>query len=234
MNNDSQTQTNWENNKEIWYKKTKEHWENSESSVNGVLGGNDRTHHIDIKASCELLESLFKKGFLSTDNTSKTKSVLDCGAGIGRVTSHVLVNYFDECDLVEQDEKFANYCRQNLKNEKNVRNVYQCSLQDFKPEIEYNMIWAQWCLENLDDDDLEVFMVKCSKNLAPSGLVVVKENIVDRGTKFISHDYSRTRSDIIFKSIFEKSGFKIIRHFHHPNWPNNMMKVSIFVLKVNV
>ena len=45
-------------NKDEWYSKTKEHWENCESTIKGVLGGNDQVHLIDVKASSELIEGL--------------------------------------------------------------------------------------------------------------------------------------------------------------------------------
>ncbi len=81
-----------------WYDKTKQYWENSESSIKGVLGGNDQVHDSDVKTSCELLEGLISKNLITPFR------VLDCGAGIGRVTTHVLQNYFEEIDIMELDE----------------------------------------------------------------------------------------------------------------------------------
>jgi protein N-terminal methyltransferase len=218
---------NEELNKEQWYSKTKEHWQHSESSIKGVLGGNDQVHNSDVKTSCELLDGLIKVHKINT------KKVLDCGAGIGRVTSSVLTKYFDECDIMEQDEKFVDNCRTNFSNEPKIKDIYQSSLQDFVFSKSYNVIWIQWCLENLDDQDLANFLIKCKNNLEENGMIIIKENIVQKGSKFISMDYSKVRSDLIFKNIFEKSGLKIIRHFHHPNWPKDLLKVSVFVLKVN-
>lgn len=208
-----------------WYSKSKDYWENKELSVNGVLGGNQEIHPIDVKTSCELLEGLIKTNKLFPGR------VIDCGAGIGRITSSVLINYFEECDLVEQDCKFVNHCKTIFKNLSKVKNIYLSSLQNFNFEKKYNAIWIQWCLENLDDDDLLNFMINCKKSLLDDGIVIVKENIVNKGTQFINYDYSKVRSDLIFKNIFTNAGFKIVRHFHHPNWPKGFMKVSIFVMK---
>ena len=106
-------------NKDEWYSKTKEHWENCESTIKGVLGGNDQVHLIDVKASSELIEGLiFSKKI-------NTKRVLDVGAGIGRVTENVLVNYFEECDLVEQDEKYVEESRKLLGGNPRVKNIYR-------------------------------------------------------------------------------------------------------------
>jgi protein N-terminal methyltransferase len=211
--------------KSEWYYKTKEHWENSDSTIKGVLGGNEDVHITDVKTSCELLEGLIKTNKISS------LRVIDCGAGIGRVTSSVLLNYFQECDILEQDEKYIEFCKNEFKDNPKVSNIYRSSLQDFKFEKEYNVIWLQWCLENLDDYDLTNFMLKCNAGLAKNGLIIVKENVVNKGAQFINADYSRVRSDTIFLKIFQSSGLKILRHFHHPNWPKDYMKVSVFVLK---
>lgn len=217
---------NDELNKDQWYSKTKEHWQQSESSIKGVLGGNDQVHSSDVKTSCELLEGLIRVHKIIT------KKVIDCGAGIGRVTSSVLTKYFDECDILEQDEKFVDHCRTSFSDEPKVKDIFKNSLQDFEFSKSYNVIWIQWCLENLDDQDLSNFLIKCKNNLEENGMIIIKENIVNKGSKFISMDYSKVRSDVLFKNIFDKSGLKIIRHFHHPNWPKDLLKVSVFVLKV--
>lgn len=217
---------NDELNRDQWYSKTKEHWQQSESSIKGVLGGNDQVHSSDVKTSCELLEGLIRVHKIIT------KKVIDCGAGIGRVTSSVLTKYFDECDIMEQDEKFVDHCRKSFSDEPKVKDIFKSSLQDFEFSKSYNIIWIQWCLENLDDQDLSNFLIKCKNNLEENGMIIIKENIVHKGSKFISLDYSKVRSDVLFKNIFDKSGLKIIRHFHHPNWPKDLLKVSVFVLKV--
>ena len=89
------------------------------------------------------------------------------------MTSSVLLNYFQEIDIVEQDDKFVEHSKITFKNEPKVKNIYQSSLQNFKFEKEYNLIWIQWCVENLDDDDLLYFMIKCKKSLASDGMVIV-------------------------------------------------------------
>jgi protein N-terminal methyltransferase len=211
-------------NKDEIYKKCKEFWSQSESTLNGVLNGNENVHFSDVKTSSELLQGLIKTKKL------KPGCVIDCGAGIGRVTSAVLVNYFNECDLVEQDEKFISHCRKELSNFSQVKEIYQSSLQDFIFTKKYDAIWIQWCLENLDDRDLSEFIIKCKSSLNENGLVIVKENIVSKGIQFSSQDYSKVRSDLKFKELFEQTGLKIIKHFHHPNWPKDLLKVSIYVL----
>jgi protein N-terminal methyltransferase len=215
--------------KNKWYFKTKTHWANSESTIKGMLGGYEEVHGSDVKTSCELLEGLIKL------NKIKTSSVIDCGAGIGRVTKSILVNYFKKIDIMEQDEKFVQTCRESFKDDPLIGNIYQNSLQDFKFEKTYEVIWIQWCLENLEDDDIILFMEKCKNALEKTGKVIIKENITEQenNNKFSDEDYSKMRTMKSFRRIFKKSGFKIYKQFIHPNWPDDLVSVGVFVLKLH-
>jgi hypothetical protein len=95
-------QNNINSNEKIdWYEKRKKHWELKEATLLSVLGGWEDTHLPDIKCSNELLNGLI------LTNQLKPEYALDCGAGIGRVTSNVLINFFDNIDLFEKNEKFV-------------------------------------------------------------------------------------------------------------------------------
>lgn len=207
------------------YEKTKEYWENCQNTIEDMLGGNPQVNEIDIKTSSELLEGLIKSGKINPGR------VLDCGAGIGRITNSVLQNYFLEVDLVEMNKNFVEYGKLFFKENQKIKEFYCAALQEFKFEKKYDCIWIQWCVENLEDDDLDIFLQNCNKNIEDDGLIIVKENITQQGNYFSSEDFSKVRSDKSFKEIFIKNGFNIVKHFHHPNWPKDLMKVSVFVLK---
>ncbi len=159
--------------------------------------------------------------------------VIDCGAGIGRITNSVLQFYFSEIDLVEMNSKFVEYGKKIFKDNNKIKDYYCSPLQNFKFGKIYDCIWIQWCIENIEDDDLDLFLSNCYNSLNKNGLIIIKENISSRGNFYSSEDYSKVRSDKIFKEIFERNCFTIIKHFHHPNWPKDLLKVSIFVLKKN-
>jgi len=206
------------------YEKTKEYWEKCDNTIEDMLGGNPQVNEIDIKTSAELLEGLIKSGKLNPG------LVIDCGAGIGRITNSVLQNYFSEVDLVEMNSNFVNFAKSYFKENHKIKGFYCSSLQEFQFEKSYDCIWVQWCLENLEDDDLKIFLSNCHKNIKDDGLVIIKENITQKGSYLSSEDFSKVRSDKIFKEFFQQNGFKIFKHFHHPNWPKDLMKVSVFVL----
>jgi len=212
------------NDKDLWYSKTKKYWEEAETSIDGVLNGNANLHFSDVKTNCELMEGLI------INKQINTGTILDVGAGIGRIAENVLINYFDVVDMLEQDLKYSLYAKTVLGNNSRVRNFYNSSIQSFEFENSYDVIWIQWVLENLEDDDLQVFLSKCFKSLNKGGLLLIKENIVSKGCRYMTEDFSKVRSDITFKKLFDKCGLKIIKHFHQPNWPKDMLKVSIFLL----
>ena len=49
---------------------------------------------------------------------------------------------------------------------KKVTNLFPCGLQDFTPVAgRYDIIWCQWVLSHLTDDDLICFLRRCVKGL---------------------------------------------------------------------
>ena len=157
--------------KEDWYKKREDHWASQEPTLKSVLGGFENSQLPDVKCSCELLNGLILTKQLNPG------SCLDCGAGIGRVTEYVLSNFFKEIDLVEKDKKFIEKCKTKFSGNNKIKNIYLSPLESFKFEKNYDLIWVQWCLENLEDEDLEPFLNKCYTHLNDDGLIIVKENL---------------------------------------------------------
>ncbi|KAK4703588.1 hypothetical protein P7C70_g2631, partial [Phenoliferia sp. Uapishka_3] len=97
-----------------------EYWANTPATVDGVLGGfgpATSVPRLDSAMTRMLLLSLLPQ--LSTiakpTPTSPKRSfrALDCGAGIGRVTSTVLLPLFDRIDLVEPVSKFVEVAKED-------------------------------------------------------------------------------------------------------------------------
>ena len=231
---------------ENWYKKREKHWESQEPTLVNVLGGFEESHLPDVKCSCELLNGLILSHQL------KPGKALDCAAGIGRVTEFILCKFFKEIDLFENNQKFVEKCKIKFKGNDKVKKIYTSSMQDFKFESKYDLIWIQWCLENLEDEDLKPFLKKCYDNLNNDGIIIVKENLYNfeddeeegktkkeqkekDGTnniefKYNELDFSKQRPDAFYINLFITNNFKIKLHFLNPNWPDNMMPVCVYVL----
>jgi protein N-terminal methyltransferase len=211
--------------KKSWYKGAKKRWELAEASVRGVLDGHDYIHDIDTENSCWLLDNLIKKGHI------KNGSVLDCAAGVGRVSKAVLTKFFDNVDILEQDEKFVAKCHENFANNPKIRNIYQDSMQNFSFKEKYDVIWIQWCLEDLEDQGLIKFLTNCKNALNENGLIVIKDNVAEDHQGAWEREFSKIRSDALYKEVFAQCGLGVLMHYPQPNWPDNLMRISIFVLR---
>jgi protein N-terminal methyltransferase len=213
-----------EENKKDWYKKREEHWSSLEPNLKSVLGGYEDSQLPDVKCSCELLN-----GLILTKQLNPI-SCLDCAAGIGRVTEHVLSNFFKEIDLFEKNKLFIEKCKIKFSDNDKIKNIYNSSLENFEFKKKYDLIWIQWCLENLNKKDIVSFLLKCKNNLNENGIIIIKENCLLRKRKFLANDLSIQRNEKFYLSIFEKCKFKIIKKGKNENWPKEFIPLNYFIL----
>lgn len=83
-------------------------------------------------------------------------------------------------DVVEPVAKFT--ATLEAKKVKGVRNIYTMGLEDWadlrpEPELRYDLVWVQWCVGHLTDDQLVRFLERCRAILNPNGIIVFKENL---------------------------------------------------------
>ncbi|KAL6341146.1 hypothetical protein AAG906_032262 [Vitis piasezkii] len=130
-----------------------------EASMNGVLGGYGHVNDVDVKGNEVFLKTLFFE------------------------------RYFNEVDLVEPTSHFLEVARETLASRKlmfsdmhKAANFYCVPLQDSTPEAgKYDVIWIQWCIGQLADDDFISFFKRVKVGLKPGGFFVLKENIARSG-----------------------------------------------------
>lgn len=215
-------------NQEITYEKAKNYWQNVEPTVCGMLGGLPEVGFIDIQGSKSFLSLLFK-----FKPAPGKKRALDCGAGIGRVSKNLLMDEFQTVDLVEQDEKFCNKAREALTGSGHLGEIFNVGLQNFQGgDNKYDVIWSQWVLGHLKDDDLIEFFKRISERLDKNGVIVVKENFTkDTSTIFDETDSSVTRPINQFKKLVKQAGLKIVKEAHQKNFPKSLYPVYMIALK---
>ena len=94
-----------------------------------------------------------------------TNRVLDCGAGIGRVSKNLFLPLFDKVDMVELNGDFIEQAKTEfaaLPDGSKLDRCFVSGLQDFTPHPgEYDVIWSQWVLGHLTDDHLVEFFRRC-------------------------------------------------------------------------
>ncbi|KEY65257.1 hypothetical protein S7711_01775 [Stachybotrys chartarum IBT 7711] len=191
----------------------REYWQSVSADVNGMLGdipsykGFANISRIDLQGSRAFLAKLG----IGAEPGQKVASAVDGGAGIGRITKGLLLRVAQEVDVIEPMVKFT----QALKRQPGLRNVYNVGLEEWQPAegIVYDLVWTQWCVGHLTDEQLVHFLEICKGVLRPdTGVIVVKENLATGGQDvYDGVDSSVTRQDSKYESIFKRAGLRIIK-----------------------
>lgn len=215
-----------------FYTDAEKYWERIPATVNGVMGGFQKLSAKDTSASRKLILSFTEGPEASISNNR----ALDCGAGIGRVSKHLLLPLFKEVDLVEMNQSFLDRAQRYLgEAAKRVGQYYHTSLQNFTPQSgHYDVIWCQWVLSHLRNDDLIQFLSRCVCGLVSSdrGIVFIKENIaLGDEDVFDDEDSSVTRCMNSFLTVFQKADLTVAQREMQLNWPENMFQVYTFALR---
>ena len=164
---------------------------------------------------------------LQPGHKRKFLHAVDAGAGVGRITKHVLLKRYDEVRLVEGDEGWSKRSKVYLGRKRASR----CTFSNQRLHIlsgadvrnwgePADLVWIQWTLQYLTDDDV----VDCLRTLvgglrAGSGVLVVKENRPfgsAREDRFqmdlpegLNGRYDITRPDSHHRYLFQKAGLVV-------------------------
>lgn len=223
-----------------WYGKAAEWWldkEKAPSSVDGVLGGYGNLDGVDVKESEVFLGKV--RDLLSKAGHKPGRArALDGGAGIGRVTKHLLSRFFDCIDLVEGNCRLMDAVPEFLGPgyKKYVGEQYCTTLQDFAPSPgRYDCIWVQWVVIYFTDFDFVAFLRRCARALVPGGFIVIKENVLDvkEAEDFIvdEEDSSLTRSKGYMRHIFREANLEVFLEKPQVKFPENMFPVLMYALR---
>jgi len=207
---------------EAFYGDAVKYWDEVEPTVNGMLGGLGFLSEIDIKSSEEFLKTLSEL----PEPCGRTYA-LDCGAGIGRITKDLLSQHFEKVDLVDQCPNFIEQAKHDFAGNKKIGEFFCRGLQAFNPpSARYDVIWMQWVLAHLTDEDLLQLLERCKKALLPGGVLVIKENCArDENVQFDSVDSSVTRPFALFTDLFTRADFQVVKFIKQPNFPANLFPV---------
>jgi len=226
-----------------WYDKSQEYWRGQTASIDGMLGGLGNLDGKDVAASNKFIGKLFKDGI------PDGSVALDCGAGIGRVTKHLLLPLFSTVDILEQNTDYIETSRNFLRDahpKHKVEHRLCVGMQDFSPEKarqdmdisvdgRYDLIWIQWSIIYLGDDDFISFLRHCVKCIRPGGFVCIKENVARSGFLVDNEDSSISRSDNYMKSLFQRADLKLVQEARQTDFPSSLFPVKMYALQpINV
>jgi len=147
---------------------------------------------------------------------------MDAGAGLGRVTKHILLKRYDSVHLVEADPGFSKRSRNYLGRKRSSKCTFTCSrLEEFNvvSKDPVDLIWLQWTLQYLTDRDAVHALRTLAGGLVQgTGFLVVKENRPYGGarqdrfqmdTPECSGRYDITRTDAHHRLLFQRAGLVV-------------------------
>ncbi|CAI4230857.1 unnamed protein product [Auanema sp. JU1783] len=210
------------------YDKAAEYWQQASQDVDGMLGGFAHLHPADISVSRTFIGNLKRKGFLTS-----TDYALDCGAGIGRVTKHLLLPLFNKVDMEDVVENLIVKSDEYIGKNPKVGEKFVEGLQTFAPpQGRYDLIWIQWVSGHLTDTDFVSFFERCKEGLKPDGVIVLKDNLsAQQSSEFDNEDNSWTRPEDLILELFEKAGLRLVARNLQTGFPKGMYEVKMFALK---
>lgn len=159
------------------------YWRTQDATVDGMLGGYAVLDAPDVAAS---------RAFLDEAMPAKARQgsrVLDCGAGIGRVTKHLLLPAgFATADLLDISADFLAAADAYVGTEAAAAlgEKYCASLAEFDfgagASRRWRCIWVQWCIIYLfEDEDFVNFFRRAAEALdGDKACIIVKENTLTR------------------------------------------------------
>jgi protein N-terminal methyltransferase len=212
------------------------YWKSLPPTLDTMLGGFNSTRlpRVDILGSQTFLTHPTIKRRLKATNYARA---VDCGAGIGRITKNLLTKLFATTDLVDPIESFnkdvqeGEYLRPEREAGK-IGRVFTMGLQEFVPEKgRYSVIWNQWCLGHLTDQDLVDYFKRCKEGIAvEGGVIVVKENLTTGEDNYDTLDSSFTRTEKSLRGIFARAGLRILHCAVQHGLPEGIYTVKMFAL----
>lgn len=216
--------------KETWYGHAVDYWKKVEPSVGGMLQGFERISDVDCEGSRGFLKYLKQEKVL----TAECHKAVDCGAGIGRVSKHFLLKEFDKVDIVEQCEEFTKNVHKYMDDEQlseRIENIFNVGMQVFEPQPgHYDLIWMQWVVGHLTDDDFVQFLKRCKAGLSPGGCIGIKDNVTSGEAIFDAQDSSVTRTHVELMAIFEAAGLTVQKWVTQKGFPSCLFKVNMYAL----
>jgi len=152
----------------------------------------------------------------------KPTSGLDAGAGVGRVTKHLLLHHCKTVHLVEASDVWSRQSLRYLGKKRGKACTFAClRLETFAPKLgSIDLIWIQWVLQYLTDTDAVTTLRNLKMGLTLHGVLVLKENrpyLKGSNPKMFQCDtpagenarFDITRSDAHHRELFKRAELEV-------------------------
>ncbi|CAE8698925.1 unnamed protein product [Polarella glacialis] len=130
----------------------------------------------DIAHSCGFLAQALEVSHVYALGSVPARTALDCGAGLGRVARGVLLPVVSHVTLVEMSAKWLQIARSYVGVADRCTFV-NARLEEYEPPAaSFDVIWVQWTLQYLIDEDVVGLLSRLGAALTDQGVLVLKEN----------------------------------------------------------
>jgi protein N-terminal methyltransferase len=211
-------------NRDGWYATNKDWWQHDRGG--GYGGSTDEQVMVgDGGGEEDGVEGLaFLDRLILESSSIKFARAIDAGAGVGRITKHILLKRYDTVQLIEADSGWSKHSRTYLGRKRAARCTFTCSrIEELHPDSDHSsridLVWLQWTLQYLTDADaVETLQNLASRLILRTGILVVKENRPygaarqDRfqmDTPGASGRYDITRTDDHHRLLFQRAGLTV-------------------------
>lgn len=212
----------WNHNLSKFKRDSLRYWDRKPASLLATTEINLKLRTVEEQGSLDFLE-LLGRARRRACVTSSQRRVLDCGAGIGRHVSRVLLKLsgVNRVDLLEPARRLRAKARELLAGQDGVGRIFAKPLQEFTPVAGYDIIWLSWVLMYIPDVEVVAFLSRCRGRLAAGGCLAVKDNVEDRKREeqLDEEDYCVTRKADHFEALFRAGGFRVLVKRWQRSWP---------------
>ena len=146
------------------------------------------------------------------------------------------------CDLVESSTRLLAAAPAYLGDAVASRcRFFAVRLHEWEPPPQtYTVIWIQWVLSYLTDQDIVQFLRRCGKALVdtPGALIVLKENVSSSSAddeysyEVDDQDASVTRSLLYWKHLIRQAGLRVVYEKWQQGLPDDIFAVPMLALEV--
>ncbi|KAK9823131.1 hypothetical protein WJX72_000488 [[Myrmecia] bisecta] len=195
-----------------WYGVAKAHWDRQPATQEGVMPQPGNFSAEDAADSLEFVNAVMSE---LRPTRSENFTALDVGAGYGRVTKDVLANFCTDVDLLDASAPLLAAAREllaEIRDQSRVRlNFIEAGMQNVTlARDRYDLIWMQWSIGYLTDDDALAFLEQCQRALKPEGIIIAVETATWVNWQ-VQVDASISRSERYLLKLFHRGGFKVYK-----------------------
>eukprot|EP01012_Entosiphon_sulcatum_P012616 TRINITY_DN17945_c0_g1_i1.p1 TRINITY_DN17945_c0_g1~~TRINITY_DN17945_c0_g1_i1.p1 ORF type:complete len:630 (+),score=156.06 TRINITY_DN17945_c0_g1_i1:1753-3642(+) len=219
---------------DTWYRDQLQYWQSVPLELDSFLVGGRGHNEADLRESRDFLAEFFPEGpeeFRAAKGRVRRKA-LDLGAGMGRVTKGVLLEFAAVIDLVEPIGDFIDEAKRLMRDENQQGTYLPALVADIKVEPDsYDLVCIQFLAHALSDADFAALLERIRPALRPNAIVFVKEVLpMGLANEVTVQDARIIRAEHYIEELFGTVDFRAIKKQYQEEWPRDALPVVMYAL----